>query len=162
MWRPIAYFYETKQTNQTQIIYDVHAIGNPILWWLSTIAIFLLLIKLIKDKGLKPLACANIKQNKHQNNWIASYILINYAANLLPWIKVTRCTFIYHYMGAYVFAWLALAWIVDNSLRSKYPQIGITIIILIILTFIFWLPIYFGFPLSPENYRLRMLFDNWI
>ena len=36
MARPIAYFYETKNTLSGTTIYDVHAMGNPILWWLAT------------------------------------------------------------------------------------------------------------------------------
>lgn len=42
MWRPIAYYYQV--TNQG--IRDVHAMGNPILWWLSTAAILALLMLL--------------------------------------------------------------------------------------------------------------------
>jgi hypothetical protein len=60
MWRPVAYFYQTAR-NTTEaapaypplpagvgkVIYDVHAMGNPFLWWLSTAAIVLLLLLLI-------------------------------------------------------------------------------------------------------------------
>jgi len=34
---------------------------------------------------------------------IALYLVLNWFANLLPWVRVTRCTFLYHYMGASVF-----------------------------------------------------------
>jgi dolichyl-phosphate-mannose--protein O-mannosyl transferase len=28
--------------------------------------------------------------------------------------------------------------------------------------FIFWIPIYLGLPLSPDDYRMRMWFNSWI
>ncbi|ACK66325.1 glycosyl transferase family 39 [Rippkaea orientalis PCC 8801] len=158
MIRPMAYFYKTKQTEVGKIIYDVHGMGNPLLWWLSTAAIFSLLFLIIIQF---------FKQHKwnNQNNYLYSFILINYASNLLPWIGVSRCTFIYYYMGSYIFSWLALAWIVNLFLASQnrlYRRVGITIIILAILAFIFWMPIYLGMPLSQFGFNLRMFLPNWI
>ena len=174
MLRPIAYFYSRASNTQEivpsypplppetgQIIYDVHALGNPLLWWLSTLAIIVVIISLL----LKILTII-VQQNKlNKYPWLFVYIIVNYLANLLPWIRITRCTFLYHYMSSLVFSWLALAWIVDYYLTNKLPiyrQIGITIILSITFVFIFFLPIYLGLPLSPEEYRLRLWFNNWI
>ena len=170
MWRPVAYFYEksTKispniQPGSQSIIYDVHAMGNPVLWWLSTGSIlyfvFILLLSLMP--GLKKL----IKLPFNMETWLGGYIVCNYMANLLPWIAIKRCTFLYHYMGAYVFTWLALAWLIDGCLRSyslNYRRTGWVIILLIIAAFIYWLPIYLGLPLSYQGFKMRLLFPNWI
>jgi dolichyl-phosphate-mannose-protein mannosyltransferase len=174
MWRPVAYFYHTAEektdaiissptlpTPNTNYIYDVHAMGNPILWWLSTAAIVLIGIFVVlqlweKRFGFRPLTPAT---------WLGLYFVINHAANFLPWAKVSRCTFLYHYMSALVFAELALAWIVHHWLRKAsllYRQAGIVVTMLIIFAFIFWLPLYLGLPLTPDSYRLRMWFDHWI
>jgi dolichyl-phosphate-mannose-protein mannosyltransferase len=168
MLRPIAYFYETARNvdetvpalpplppNAVKVIYDVHAMGNPVLYWLSTGAILLLFVflgrQIVKGVGWKlPLT---------PFSWIALYLVLNYVANLLPWMKVTRCTFLYHYMGASVFAALALAWIVDQCLHSfqrRFRGLGITIIFLILFGFIYWMPIYLGLPLSSQGYAIRM------
>ena len=174
MLRPIAYFYSRVSNTQEivpsypplppetgQIIYDVHALGNPLLWWLSTLAIIIVTISLL----LKLLTII-VQQNKlNKYPWFLIYIIVNYLANLLPWIRITRCTFLYHYMSSLVFSWLALAWIVDHYLTNKLPiyrQIGITIVLSITFVFIFFIPIYLGLPLSPEEYRLRIWFNNWI
>ncbi|MFW6358149.1 MAG: dolichyl-phosphate-mannose--protein mannosyltransferase [Chroococcales cyanobacterium] len=174
MARPVAYFYAVAQNTHERVpqypplppgvanvIYDVHAMGNPILWWLSSAAIFLLLLFLILS-----LIKESIRQfSTRSENWIALYFVVNYAANLLPWIKVSRCTFIYHYMGASVFAGLALAWMIDRWLHSSQyfqRQLGITLIAAIVIAFVFWLPLYLGFPLSPEGFQLRMWFKSWI
>lgn len=173
MWRPVAYFYHTAPNTSepvpvypplprtaASVIYDVHAMGNPILWWFSTAAILLLTLFLV-------LQCFSLLRKGKifltPSTGIALYLVINYAANLLPWVKVSRCTFLYHYMGSLVFAELALAWIVADWLnRPFYRQLAIGIIILIVLAFLFWLPIYLGLPLSTTGYRLRMWFENWI
>ncbi|NJL02147.1 MAG: phospholipid carrier-dependent glycosyltransferase [Spirulinaceae cyanobacterium RM2_2_10] len=174
MWRPVAYFYHTARdrfelvpnypelpAGVGRIIYDVHAMGNPWLWWLSTAAIALLLVLLVQ-----PVLTGRLWQSNFTPTTALSLFLIgNYAANLLPWLRVTRCTFLYHYMGALTFALLALAWLVDNWLQSPnwlYRQLGLLTIGLAIAAFCFWLPIYLGLPLTPDAYRLRMWFENWI
>jgi len=174
MWRPVAYFYHTARdtlenvpqypelpASLGRVIYDVHAMGNPWLWWLSAGAIALLAVLLLQQLvtgrlgggGLDPAATLSL------------FCAANYAANLLPWLNVSRCTFIYHYMGSLVFALLALAWIVDRWLQSPnylWRQAGWLVLLVAIAAFCFWLPIYLGLPLTPEGYRLRMWFPNWI
>ncbi|MEC4893610.1 MAG: phospholipid carrier-dependent glycosyltransferase [Oscillatoria sp. PMC 1051.18] len=174
MQHPVAYFYHTaRNTTETvpqypplptgtgTVIYDVHAMGNPILWWLSSIAIFLLLLLFIFWLFWRGLG----KISLTTTTWIALYLVCNYAANLLPWMKVSRCTFIYHYMSASVFAQLALAWIVERWISSEklfYRRAGIAVVLSIILAFWFWLPIYLGLPLSEQGFQMRMWFSSWI
>ncbi|MEQ8536733.1 MAG: phospholipid carrier-dependent glycosyltransferase [Coleofasciculus sp. D1-CHI-01] len=174
MLRPVAYFYQTAQSTREQVpaypplpkgygqvVYDVHAMGNPILWWLSTAAILLLLLLLLQRlwsgmRGYFPPTTVN---------YISLYLGLNWLAQLLPWIGVSRCTFLYHYMGASVFSGLGLAWLIDRWLhreQESWQIAAITVISLILLAFVFWLPIYLGLPLSPEGHQLRMWFRSWI
>jgi dolichyl-phosphate-mannose--protein O-mannosyl transferase len=174
MWRPVAYFYQTARNTTEQVpaypplpagagkvIYDVHAMGNPFLWWLSTAAIFLLLLMLT----LRFLEGVGWKSSPTPHSWIALYLVLNWLANLLPWMRVTRCIFLYHYMGSSVFSGLALAWLVDRWLHSDEPHFrsaAVTIIFLVLLAFVFWLPIYLGLPLPFQGYRFWMWFSSWI
>ncbi|MDZ8187146.1 MAG: phospholipid carrier-dependent glycosyltransferase [Nostoc sp. ChiSLP02] len=181
MTRPMAYYYQTAANineplpvmgpplpaGPGQIIYDVHAMGNPFLWWFGVAAILFLVgmlvlqvgITWLKEKHFSPPTTLSV------DTWIALYLVINYAANLLPWVKVTRCVFIYHYMCAVVFVFIAIAWFTDQCLRSYYQQlraVGVTITFIILAAFIFWMPIYLGLPLSAEGYHIRMWFKSWI
>ncbi len=174
MLRPVAYFYQTARNTTEQVpaypplpagagkvIYDVHAMGNPFLWWLSTAAIFLLLLMLT----LRFLEGVGWKSPPTPYSWIALYLVLNWLANLLPWMRVTRCIFLYHYMGSSVFSALALAWLVDRWLHSDEPHFrsaAVTIIFLVLLAFVFWLPIYLGLPLPFQGYRFWMWFSSWI
>jgi dolichyl-phosphate-mannose-protein mannosyltransferase len=181
MTRPMAYYYQTAHSftdplpvfgpalpgDTGKVIYDVHAMGNPFLWWFGVAAMLFLVEMLIlqtvnywaKEKRF------SVPKNLSVDTWIALYIILNYVANLLPWVGVTRCVFIYHYMSAVVFVFVAIAWFVDQCLRSYYRLfrgIGVTISFLILAAFVFWMPIYLGLPLSPEGYRIRMWLSSWI
>ncbi|MGK7881299.1 MAG: phospholipid carrier-dependent glycosyltransferase [Crocosphaera sp.] len=155
MARPIAYFYQTKNTPSGTIIYDVHAMGNPVLWWLATGAIIILSLFIL---------IILVKQTYNSYFAFLSFILINYFANLLPWMLVSRCTFLYHYMSAYSFSLLAISLIIEQCLISSSlfnRRLGIFFLLLISLAFIYWLPIYLGLPLSSQEFTSRML-PNWI
>ena len=157
MLRSVAYFHE--KSRETKEIIDVHAMGNPCLWWLSTAAIAVLIWLLIK----RLLLSANWELDR--NTWMALYLVLNHAANWLPWMKVSRCLFIYHYMGAAVFGFMAIALFINQWLKSPWFQhriLGVATLSLIMLAFIYWLPIYLGLPLSPVEFKMRMWFRSWI
>ena len=190
MLRPMVYVFE-KARNTTelvpnypplpegagQVIYDVHAMGNPGLWWLSSSTILLLFLLLAHQLWMW-LSDGNVAANPQPVNypvngsrwgaptlWTPFYLVINYAANWLPWVGVTRCTFIYLYMSASVFSFLALAWMVDRWLRSNqklHRVLGITAIFVILIALVFWLPVYWGLPISQAGFNQRMWFRSWI
>ncbi|MBD2292411.1 phospholipid carrier-dependent glycosyltransferase [Anabaena sphaerica FACHB-251] len=179
--RPMAYYYQITQSFKDplpvlgpplppgagKVIYDVHAMGNPFLWWFGLAAIIFLIGMLFVKIVLPGIQQKRlfIPKNLSVDTWIGLYIVINYAANLLPWVKVNRCVFIYHYMCAVVFTFIAIAWFIDQCLRSYYSRmriLGLTITFTIIAAFIFWMPIYLGLPLSLDDYHLRMWFRSWI
>jgi Dolichyl-phosphate-mannose--protein O-mannosyl transferase len=134
----------------TQVIFDVHAMGNPALWWLSTLALMLVVAILVHRiwvwvRTRSEASVALIEQQQllfppTVEMWLTLYLIVNWAANLLPWVKVTRCIFLYHYMGCSVFASLALAWWVDRWLHSPLTRLrgmGVTIIFLVVGVFYF-------------------------
>ncbi|MBI1241497.1 dolichyl-phosphate-mannose--protein mannosyltransferase [Umezakia ovalisporum] len=171
MNRPIAYYYQAtesvKEPLSKKVIYDVHAMGNPFLWWFGVAAILFLAAMLLLKVVIPWLQQKHfvLPTNLTVETWIALYLVLNYAANLLPWTKVTRCVFMYHYMSAVVFGFLAIAWLVDQCFSSYYREIrvlGVTITFIIVGGFIFWMPLYLGLPLSSEGYNIRMWFNTWI
>jgi dolichyl-phosphate-mannose-protein mannosyltransferase len=150
--RPLAYYF--KQDKVTQIYYDVHAMGNPLLWWFALAAILMLLGSIFWQ-----LITTHIRELNLTAIGVPLYIIVNYAANLLPWVKVNRCLFIYHYMGALLFAAMGLAWLVDEWLRSRsrlLRGLGLSVIFSIAIAFVFWLPIYLGLPLDSIGLSLRI------
>jgi dolichyl-phosphate-mannose-protein mannosyltransferase len=183
MLRPVAYFYKRDidprqllplngPTASVGPIYDVHSMGNPMLWWSSTAAIGLLLglgIGHLWRQIRRGLSRPGLERQPPllapSDAWVVLFLGVNFGANLLPWIPVNRCIYLYHYMGSSVYALLGLAWLCDRWLRSGragLQLLGQGVITLAVMGLIFWLPIYLGLPLPGETYRWRMWLDSWI
>jgi dolichyl-phosphate-mannose-protein mannosyltransferase len=168
LMRPLAYYFKEYKPGY---YYDVHAMGNPVLWWLAFAAILSccwLIVKqtwLITNKSIIEKATLTPIQSLSINYiGVPIFVVINYAANLLPWARVTRCLFIYHYMGAVLFAVMGLAWFVDLWLRSSsrlWQVAGLTTIFSVAASFVFWLPVYLGVSIEKSALFYR-LWDFWI
>lgn len=177
MLRPVAYFYKTTQSpsealplvgpplpaDAGTVIYDVHAMGNPILWWFSTAAVVLFCL-LLAQQIFAAISKKTERRTPPVYVWTVAYLLINWGANFLPWVKVTRCLFIYHYMESLIFAVLLLALLIDRWSQGKSWQKSTAVFVtgLIVAGFIFWMPLYLGLPLSPEALGLRRWLTSWI
>jgi dolichyl-phosphate-mannose-protein mannosyltransferase len=100
-----------------------------------------------------------------KEQYLPLYLATGYAANLLPWLSISRCAFLYHYMPAYLFSSLALAWLLEKWLKTStkiLPGLALAIIALSMLGFLFWLPFYLGLPISPLEWQWRTWFPSWI
>jgi dolichyl-phosphate-mannose--protein O-mannosyl transferase len=160
MVRPVAYLYQAQSLGTETIVRDVHGMGNPILWWSATLAMAATIgaaFAAFRCQGDRPLPFPEVS--------VSSYSIANFAANLLPWLEISRCTFLYHYLAAYCFAILSLAVWLDRGLASSSPQIrggALALLAIVALAFLYWLPIYWGLPLSEGAFRHRMWFRSWI
>ena len=88
-------------------ISTLSASGNPAVWWVSAIgAVALLWARLSKriapDKAMQ-IFCVGI------------------LANFLPWVLVTRCTFIYHFFATVPFILMATVYALQK-LEQRYPE----------------------------------------
>lgn len=153
--RPMGYFFESHDG----YFWVMQALGNPILWWLSTLSILII-------------TGATILPNfRALTSPQSSYLLLGYFANYAPWLLVKRCLFIYHYMSSAAFSFMALAWLTAQMIdrQDKVRYFGYGIIAIVLLTQIFFMPIWLGLPLLPHEFYQRMWFMpdkvfgfNWI
>jgi len=138
--RPMGYYFDSSG-NEWRV---VQALGNPILWWLSTLSIL-------------PIAFWGIWRGYS----ISIYVLAGYAANYLPWFGVRRCLFIYHYMSSAVFSFMALAlaiyWLITQA-QFWQRSIGLLLIAAVIISQIFFMPIWLGLPISSQEFYQRIWF----
>ncbi len=186
---PVAYFYKIgidpasplalNAPNITALpgasTYAVHAMGNPFLWWMSTAAMIAVGIALLFrlcdscSRRFKPLSDREfsepLSQTISHDSFTLISIMVGYGANLIPWMGISRCAFLYHYMGSSVFATLALAWWGDRFLsredRGQHPFVWFGLG-LAIVGFVWWLPIFLGLPLDSQGYQMRMWFPTWV
>ncbi|MBI2062512.1 MAG: phospholipid carrier-dependent glycosyltransferase [Candidatus Yanofskybacteria bacterium] len=138
----------------------IYLLGNPVIWWASTVAIMLLLLQNLKFKIF------NLKLN------IAGILLGGYFLNLIPFIGITRVMFLYHYLTGLIFAILILVYLIEKQdgstpfdktqgkwLNTRKIFIGLTIAS--ILAFIYFAPLTYGLSLSPKAYNARVWLPSW-
>jgi dolichyl-phosphate-mannose--protein O-mannosyl transferase len=159
MARPVGYYFQ----NQDGYFTAMQGIGNPMLWWFSTLAIVLITVASLLPKIHEI--------HKRTNIGSTNYLLLGYFANYVPWLIVKRCLFIYHYMSSAVFSFVALAWVVCQMIEQKgfFRYLGYGIIAVVVLTQIFFMPIWIGLPILPSDFYHRIWFMpdkisgfNWI
>jgi dolichyl-phosphate-mannose-protein mannosyltransferase len=157
--RPMAYFYDRQGQGTAAIATTIHAIGNPVLWWLSTAAV----VGMALGGLARWRAIAHPPAPRAVNHAVVPFILLNYLANWLPWALVSRCTFFYHALGIAIFGPLALAWLMARWMDNpRQRPIALGLLGAIGISFLFWLPLYLGLPLSPEALQRRWLLPGWI
>ncbi|MEM9483323.1 MAG: phospholipid carrier-dependent glycosyltransferase [Cyanobacteria bacterium P01_F01_bin.116] len=158
-------------TDANSVIYHyVSGMGNPFLWWQSALAVIIItgvaiwaIPKLFSRTGLQ--------QKSSTTNYLgwttqgtALFVSMGYMSNMLPWAAINRFSIIYHYMPASLFSFLALAWVIDESLGSKVPwkeAMAVISIIWVLFGFFYWLPLYWGLPLTPDDLERLVWFKTW-
>ena len=138
------------QTVNTSLREGISSFGNPAVWWPGIPAAFYMIYLWAKKKDK-----------------IASFLLIGYLAQYLPWFFVTRVTFIYHYFPSVVFVVLMntysmLQW---KEKMSKRTFIAMTIFygIVVFGLFLLFYPVLAGQPVEAA-YVTKYLrwFGSWV
>ena len=161
MFRPIGYFFESTPINNgntASYFKAIHLFPNPFIYWFSSLSIILMMIQF----AINPLI--NSIQNQKEL-MLKGFICFGYLANFLPWAFVERCLFLYHYQTASIFSFLALAWYLSQLLNSKklqYRSIFVLTAIVILVSFLYWLPLQMGFLMPDYEFYRRMWFNSWI
>lgn len=121
--RPMWYYFTSVGATK---ISTLTASGNPAVWWVSTAAAVVLLAARVS--GI-------IRGNR-----ALRLILIGILANFLPWVLVTRCTFIYHFFATVPFLLLAavyLLYVCEKSFKHlgwiKWVWLGIAVLCFVLL-----------------------------
>src|SRR3712207_3617338 len=150
MLRPIRYEYLVDADARLRVVL---AIGNPLVWWSSTLAVL---------AGLVELARRAISRSFDLDDPLVP-IVLGYVVMLLPWIPGTRIPYIYNYLPIYAFALLALAYWLVRIWRA--PRVGpwlvVVFIALALAITLYFLPPATTFPINQDSKMQRILFDSW-
>ncbi len=142
--RPIFYWVKYMPEGISRIF----LIGNPIIWWGSSLCLILALILWKeKTKGAK------------------SFLYASYIATLLPFLSVGRITFLYHYLPSLVLAVLiSVLWLSDALSKYSFKTKVLftsAFVAVIIFAFIYYIPLSYGTPLTQEQYQSMFLLKTW-
>lgn len=150
--RPIWYYMGTRLPEGA--IASIASFGNPVVWWSSFVGLVALIITRLRG---------TIRNKK-----AATFVLIGFAAQFLPWVLVSRATFIYHYFPSVPFIVMALTMVMQHweerggPLAAKTAKIvGVALPIIAVALFAMFYPILSGVPVSREYASLLTWFHSW-
>ena len=157
MGRPTSFFYESPQgCGAKDCAQEVLALGTPILWWVGTIA-----LAVVVGYWIKSLI-------HHRVDSAANIVVLGIAAGYLPWFAMQqRTVFSFYAIIIEPFMIVAIVYCAKLLLGSGLkPAVSQSIVggifALIVLCFLFFIPLFTGQIITYEDWRVRMWFESWI
>ena len=153
MLRPVLFFYETDAANNVRMI---TALGNPIFWWASTLAVIFSAAFLTVNAVL-----GSNKERRALLDHPLVPLLIGYFTFYLSWSGIHRVLFIYHYLPAYAFALLMLVYWLSKAWR-RYPILVLLFLAVGIGVGIYYIPFVTGYPMSVTVFNHHLWLKSWL
>jgi len=177
-FRPVVYYYQSQglgvdQGSGTALVAEISNLGNPLTWWGGTVAIVALLIALPRL-----IVAARRAHALDDRLWTVIFILVAFFAAWLPFAKVPRGLFLYHMLGGLPAMFLALALgltyistlsgpLASLKLRLTGAVPATAYLVMVVLFFIYFYPLWTGLPLTSEALNNHVWFvftkplPNW-
>ncbi len=114
---------------------SIAGLGGPVLWLAGLAAVLALLWRQVSGRG----------------SFTGGAVLVLYAAQLVPWMLVTRCTFLYHYFPGALFCLAAIVTVLagaKNEARAKRLGAGLCAAALVL--FALYYPVLSGLPVPAK------------
>ncbi len=149
MIRPVWYYSnEISETVRQTIV----SFGNPAVWWLGIATLAFVFVNAIK---------------KREKNSI--FIALGFLAQLLPWVGVSRCIFLYHYFPAVPFLILSIGYAynylrcADDGLNEDRVDIGAVVYLIIAMVlFVLFYPAISGLTVPDVYLDMLKWLPKWV
>ena len=134
------WFYHTAENGITS---NISSVGSPAIWWVASIGFFMLLTEA---------AFRRVNNRSAEYKRAAVIVTVGVAANLLPWLLVTRCTFQYHFFPTVPFIILAALLLVQHLEEEGElpPWVKWAWAALALVYFVLLLPAISGLPIRDS------------
>ena len=139
-------------------------LGNPAVWWPGFISIIIVTAKAIPGRFWKKLPKLQIlAKNQPSVDWIALFIVVVFFFQWVPYVFISRITFIYHYYLNVPLLCLASAYLVSKCWPSKWGKIAtIALLAAVVILFALFYPIISGKPSSTTSIESLKWFESWV
>ncbi|MCA9334948.1 hypothetical protein KC953_02280, partial [Candidatus Saccharibacteria bacterium] len=154
--RPIYYWQGQIDANGMQG--NIYLIGNPVVWWVSSlIGICTLVFLYIRPRLVR------------KRRRIIYFALLGYVFNFLPFVFIERPMFLYHYFFALLFsiilACCMISILYDRLSRTRGRNVANSVYILlagvVVTGFIYFIPISYGLPIGLDDVQRYMWLPTW-
>ncbi|MCL2225536.1 MAG: phospholipid carrier-dependent glycosyltransferase [Defluviitaleaceae bacterium] len=109
------------------------SMGNPAVWWFGIVATGFAIYGLAK---------------KSRFEYDTVFLLVAYSVNFLPWVFITRLTFIYHYFPSVAFVVLLIALFFKRYVKRDFVYFAYAAIVLAL--FVLFYPVLAGRPIRVD------------
>ena len=157
MGRPTLFFYASPSgCSNDNCAQGVLALGTPILWWVGTVA-----VAVVVGYWIRSLI-------NHHIDAAANLVVLGLAAGYLPWFAMQqRTVFSFYAIIIEPFLIIAIVYCAKLLLGSGLKPVLSQLIVggvfaVIALCFLFFLPLFTGQIITYEDWNLRMWFESWI
>lgn len=155
MQKPV-YFWQGEEHDGQQG--HIYLLGNPVVWWGVVVAVLMAGLLMIFRHRI-------FKKREH----IVLFLLAGYFANFIPFAFIDRPMFLYHYLFALLFGILLACvmisilfdWLTHKYGRNTSLRIYWSLCILVMLGFIYFLPVSYGWPLTLDVLQQHMWLPSW-
>lgn len=160
--RPITLRFSTGEGG---MIRAMTSLGNPLLWWASSVAIVAGITHLLW-KGVQSLAFVGEGPAGESPRFFVrhgaavGWIVMFWGLFVSPWILSRRDSYLYHYLPSHAFAVLLVAGF-TAWLYGKRRLAGLGIVLIISLVSVFYLPVNTETPVSRTGFNARLFFPGW-
>ena len=144
--RPTSFFYETpKNCGGASCSQEILALGTPILWWAATLALLVTIGYWVSKR-----------------DWQAEILLVVIGASYLPWFAIQERTMFSFYAIAFEpFLLLTLVYLLSKVPKNQ-RRIAVMFTAIVLVNFLYFLPIFLGLPITYNSWSDRMWFPSWI
>ena len=144
--RPTSFFYETpKSCGGASCSQEILALGTPILWWAATLALLVTIGYWVSKR-----------------DWQAEILLVVIGASYLPWFAIQERTMFSFYAVAFEpFLLLTVVYLLSKIVRYQ-RRIAIIFTAIVLVNFLYFLPIFLGLPITYNSWSDRMWLPSWI
>jgi dolichyl-phosphate-mannose--protein O-mannosyl transferase len=150
LWLEVAYLPNGAEST-------IVLLGNPAVWWLGFAAIIGLTVFTV-PKILKKRFSFSLKKNLP-----AIFIIVIFFFQWLPYIFISRITFIYHFYVNVPFLCLGSAFIVNRYWSNKWGKVlAIAYFALVVALFVLFYPVISGVPTSTSFINSLHWFKSWV
>lgn len=147
--KPILYYSRAVSDTMGE---GISAMGNPLVWWVGALALLYIAYHALKNKDS-----------------IAGFLTIGFLSQYLPWVLVSRCTFIYHYFTSVPFVTMAIGYAIYQIYKNREGKkrrnfrvaVGIYCIMAVLL-FLYFYPVIAGQPVVTDKVeQMYRWFSQW-
>jgi len=146
--KPMWYYSADIAFTGLGVVSSISCMGNPAVWWMGAVALVVILILPAFSK---------------KSSFVPFLIAIGFMSQFLPWVLITRSTFIYHYFASVPFIILATVYLLGELRKLDlyaFRTAAVTLCILALFLFVAFYPLESGFPCSYE-YAMHLRWFDW-